>query len=106
MRWDCCDGACSCMSGFAIPQSGKDVPARRLGCSASVTNARKELAAALTIGADTGARHQAVDACHRRSAKAEQYARAHHVMNRLDRINYQWPFDARTSFEQWDGLLD
>jgi hypothetical protein len=69
------------MSGFAIPQSGQDVPADVVAAQQALQNARKELAAA---GNNWGGHRMLaikhVDAAIAEVQKAEQYARAHHVM--------------------------
>jgi hypothetical protein len=70
------------MSGFAIPQNaGQDVPADVLTAQQALQNARKELAAA---GNNWGGHRMLaikhVDAAIAEVQKAEQYARAHHVM--------------------------
>jgi len=69
------------MSGFAIPQAGQDVPADVLAAQQALQNARKELAAA---GNNWGGHRMLaikhVDAAIAEVQKAEQYARAHHVM--------------------------
>jgi len=81
MRWIAAMVLVVGMSGFAIPQSGKDVPADVVAAQQALQNARKELAAA---GNNWGGHRMLaikhVDAAIAEVQKAEQYARAHHVM--------------------------
>ena len=81
MRWIAAMVLVVSMSGFAIPQAGKDVPADVVAAQQALQNARKELAAA---GNNWGGHRMLaikhVDAAIAEVQKAEQYARAHHVM--------------------------
>jgi len=81
MRWIAAMVLVVGMSGFAIPQSGQDVPADVVAAQQALQNARKELAAA---GNNWGGHRMLaikhVDAAIAEVQKAEQYARAHHVM--------------------------
>lgn len=81
MRWIAAMVLVVGMSGFAIPQSGKDVPSDVVAAQQALQNARKELAAA---GNNWGGHRMLaikhVDAAIVEVQKAEQYARTNHLM--------------------------
>jgi hypothetical protein len=69
------------MSGFAIPQAGRDAPGEIMAAQQALKNARNELAKA---GNDWGGHRVAamkhVDAALAEVQEAEKYAREHHEM--------------------------
>ncbi len=69
------------LSGFAIPQNVKDVPADAVAAQQALQTARRELLnAGNNWGGHRAAAIQHVDAAIAEVQKAEQFARAHHDM--------------------------